>query len=42
MSQFYTGPSEKTLAENLTVSGMVSGSADVIDMISLDYSTSVN
>jgi len=39
MSQFSTGPSANTLAENLTVSGMVSGSAEVIEIIYLDSST---
>jgi hypothetical protein len=42
MSQLSTGPSVKTDALNLTFSGIVSGSADVIDIISLDYSTYVN
>lgn len=42
ISQFSTGPYEKTLAEKRTVSGMVSGSAEDMEMISLDSSTSVN
>ncbi len=42
INQCSTGPSAITLAENLTTYGIVYGSADIIEIIYRDSSTSVN